>query len=74
MGLFDSDDGDSLVAAMADHRSENPSDGREGLAHEMEIDQELEAAIEYKIAATGVAGAEFVLDLLNRALRRAVAT
>lgn len=35
-----------------------------------EIDNELQAAIEYKIAACGVNGAETVIDLLNVALRR----
>ncbi|MEO1103097.1 MAG: hypothetical protein AAFW98_05115, partial [Pseudomonadota bacterium] len=40
------------------------------ISPEFEIDSELQAAIEYKIASTGVAGAETVLDLLNVALRR----
>lgn len=37
-----------------------------------EVDNELQAAIEYKIAIAGVAGAEKVLELLNGALRRCV--
>ena len=37
---------------------------------EFEMDNELQAAIEYKIATCGVHGAETVLDLLNVALRR----
>ena len=37
---------------------------------EADIDRELQAAIEYKIAVSGVGGAELVLDLLNDALRR----
>ena len=37
---------------------------------EFEMDNELQAAIEYKIATCGVDGAETVLDLLNVALRR----
>ncbi|WMS41172.1 hypothetical protein RDV64_13895 [Acuticoccus sp. MNP-M23] len=38
-----------------------------------EIDRELQAAIEYKIAMDGTAGAERVLDYLNQALRRRLA-
>ncbi len=35
-----------------------------------EIDSELQAAIEYKIAMSGRSGAETVLRLLNEAVRR----
>jgi len=35
-----------------------------------EIDRELQAAIEYKIAMTGPAGAEAVIDFLTIAIRR----
>lgn len=41
-----------------------------GLAIDPSIDRELQAAIEYKIAACGVAGADTVLALLDIALRR----
>lgn len=37
---------------------------------ENELDNELQAAIEYKIAAAGAHGAEKVLELLNDALVR----
>lgn len=42
------------------------------LACQCAVDQELVAAIEYKIACDGAAGAERVLDLLNQALRRSL--
>ncbi|MEM8662770.1 MAG: hypothetical protein AAGF49_01445 [Pseudomonadota bacterium] len=50
-----------------------PRSDRPPGAVEFEIDSELQAAIEYKIAASGLHGAEVVLDLLNIALRRHVA-
>ncbi|WP_075219175.1 hypothetical protein [Acuticoccus yangtzensis] len=37
-----------------------------------EIDSELQAAIEYKIATSGLAGVATVLQLLNEAVRRHV--
>ncbi|MEM0907956.1 MAG: hypothetical protein AAGJ94_11365 [Pseudomonadota bacterium] len=43
-----------------------------GGVHDVQLDNELQAAIEYKIASCGVVGAGTVLDLLNTALRRLV--
>ncbi len=37
---------------------------------DIEIDRELEAAIEYKIASCGIAGVERIIDFVNIALRR----
>jgi len=54
-------------------QAEPPNDDgamKDAAAEMGEIDSELEAAIEYKIAVAGPEGAETVLDLLNAALRR----
>ncbi|MEM9222333.1 MAG: hypothetical protein AAGB11_08025 [Pseudomonadota bacterium] len=41
-------------------------------AMELEIDSELQAAIEYKIATSGIRGAAMVLEILNVAVRRLI--
>ena len=56
-------------AAAADEDGHWPAGAAVMAAHD-EIDNELQAAIEYKIALAGVGGAEKVIDLLNAALRR----
>ncbi|WP_146619999.1 hypothetical protein [Acuticoccus sediminis] len=53
-----------------DDPSEAPDVAYDHLSMTAEIDSELQAAIEYKIATSGVGGVETVLRLLNEALRR----
>lgn len=43
-----------------------------GPAHTHEIDRELQAAIEYKIAVSGLSGVATVLQFLNEAVRRQI--
>ncbi len=63
-----------LVAMLDDNSDCNewlPSDLMAAAVDgDTEIDRELEAAIEYKIASCGVAGVERIIDFMNIALRR----
>jgi len=56
----------------ADTRDNRPGWTASEDSYEGSIDNELQAAIEYKIAVSGVSGAERVLELLNLALLRLV--
>ena len=60
----------TIRTASATDEDETWTAGAAAVAAHNEIDNELQAAIEYKIALAGVGGAETVIDLLNAALRR----
>ncbi len=64
---FEAGSSDRPARKAAEERRDAGDEGRSPVA---EIDSELQAAIEYKIALSGADGAEVVLDYLNQALRR----
>lgn len=56
-------------ASAADRNGRSAADGLPG-AIESQVNNELQAAIEYKIALSGIGGADKVMELLDVALRR----
>ena len=56
-------------ASAADRNGRSAAEGLPG-AIENQVDNELQAAIEYKIALSGLLGADKVIELLNIALSR----
>ena len=60
----------TIRTASATDEDETWTAGAAAVAAHNEIDNELQAAIEYKIALSGLLGADKVIELLNIALSR----